>query len=265
MSHIALPEPAFARTVVRGEGPGLLLAHGAGGSVAANYGPILDELGAGHTVVGVDFPGTGDTPRSTTPLSLDELADQLVAAAVAEGVDTFTLIGYSLGTAVAVRAAVRHPERVTGLVLTAPFARPNARLRLNATHWRDLYASGAHAPLAQFLVPLALGATVLESLPAADVDALVQGTAQSLPEGSAEHADLVTRVEVRDDLARVTVPTLVISTTEDLLVTPDLHREVAAGIPGAELVEIPTGHLPFAERPEEWLKLITAFLGERMR
>lgn len=259
MPENALPEPYFARSV-QGAGPGLVLAHGAGGSIAANYGPILDGLAAGHTVIGVDFPGTGDTPRSATPLDLDELADQLVAAAVAEGLETFAAVGYSLGTAVAIRAAARHPERITALVLTAPFARPNTRLRLNGAHWRDLHASGAHVPLAQFLIPLALGASVLEAIPGDDLDALVQATAQTLPPGSAEHTDLVTRVDVREDLARIAVPTLVISTTEDLLVTPDLHREVAEAVPGAELVEIPTGHLPFAERPDEWRKLITTFL-----
>ncbi|WP_412079714.1 alpha/beta fold hydrolase (plasmid) [Streptomyces xanthophaeus] len=264
MPERTLPEPAFARSV-HGAGPGLLLAHGAGGSIAANYGPILDGLTAGHTVVGVDFPGTGDTARSLTPLALDELADQLVAAAVAEGLQTFVAVGYSLGTAVAVRAAARHPERVTALVLTAPFARPNARLRLNAEHWRDLYASGAHASLAQFLVPLALGASVLEAVPADELDALVQATARTLPPGSAEHTDLVTRVDVREDLSRIAVPTLVISTTEDALVTPDLHREVAEALPDAELVEIPAGHLPFAERPDEWLGLITTFLDRLAR
>jgi pimeloyl-ACP methyl ester carboxylesterase len=61
-------KPALARTV-RGSGPGLALAHGAGGSIERNYGPILDHLAAGHTVVGVDYPGTGDTPRSDTPLT----------------------------------------------------------------------------------------------------------------------------------------------------------------------------------------------------
>lgn len=71
MSARTLPEATFARTVL-GSGPGLALAHGAGSSVAGTYGPILDGLAAHHTVVGVDYPGSGDTPRSATPLSLDE-------------------------------------------------------------------------------------------------------------------------------------------------------------------------------------------------
>lgn len=75
MSARTLPEATFARTVV-GSGPGLALAHGAGSSVVGTYGPILDGLAARHTVVGVDYPGSGNTPdppsrcsRTTWPTS----------------------------------------------------------------------------------------------------------------------------------------------------------------------------------------------------
>ncbi|MFD0142764.1 MULTISPECIES: alpha/beta fold hydrolase [unclassified Streptomyces] len=75
MSARLLPEAIFARTVL-GSGSGLALAHGAGSSTAGTYGPILEGLADRHTVVGIDYPGSGDTPRSTTALLLDDLADQ---------------------------------------------------------------------------------------------------------------------------------------------------------------------------------------------
>ncbi|MEV0441902.1 alpha/beta fold hydrolase [Streptomyces spectabilis] len=254
------PEATFARTAA-GSGPGVLLAHGAGGSIAANYAPVMDELTPTHRVVGVDYPGTGATPRTRTPLTLDALADELVAAADAEGLETFAVSGYSLGTAVALRAATRHPQRVTALVLTAPFAHPDTRTRLAAEVWRGLAASGDRDTLARFLVPLALSPAALAALSAEDLEAAVRGTAETVPEGSADHVDLVARVDVRADLARIAVPTLAITTTEDQLIPPALQREVAAGIAGARTADLATGHLPFAEDPAEWRRLISAFLG----
>ncbi|WP_030234985.1 alpha/beta fold hydrolase [Streptomyces sp. NRRL S-455] len=57
------------------------------------------------------------------------------------------------------------------------------------------------------------------------------------------------------------MPTLVAVTTADSLISPALQRQLAAAIPTAETAELPTGHLPFAERPQEWLKLMTDFLA----
>ncbi|MYW68859.1 alpha/beta fold hydrolase [Streptomyces sp. SID8379] len=252
---------AYARTV-RGSGPGLLVAHGAGGSVEANYGPVLETLAAARTVVGVDYPGTGATPRATSPLRLDDLADQLVAAADAEGLDRFAVSGYSLGGAVAVRIAARHPERVTALLLTATLARPDHDVRLTVEVWRTLAEAGDLDTLARFTMPRALSEEALRSLTDEQVAAALTESAATTPPGTADHADLVTRFDVRADLARIAAPTLVTVTTKDRLVPPAVQRELAAGITGARVAELPTGHLPFAELPDAWGTLMVEFLAE---
>jgi pimeloyl-ACP methyl ester carboxylesterase len=256
-----LPTATLARTV-RGSGPGLLVAHGAGGSVAANFGPVLDELAIERTVVGVDYPGSGDTPRAHARLNADELADQLVAAAVAEGLERFAICGFSLGGPIAIRAATRHPDRVTALVLTATFARANARLRLAASTWRELFESGDHLLLAEFLALVAFSTEFLDALGSVGLATTVGELARGVVTGTPEHTDLVERIDVRGDLARISCPTLVISTTADALVAPDLQHCLAAGISDAQVVEIDTGHLPMAEKPDEWQRLITTFLAE---
>ncbi|WSQ14694.1 alpha/beta hydrolase [Streptomyces sp. NBC_01231] len=261
MSPHTLAEPTYARTRL-GSGPGLLLAHGAGSSLAGTYGPVLKALAARHTIVGIDYPGSGDTPRSTTPLTVDDLADQLIAAADAEGLDHFAVSGYSLGGPVAIRAATRHPERVTALVLTAAFPHRDNRLALASSVWSKIAASGDPELLAQFQLMMALGTQALESMPAEQLQQTLGYVAAGAADGSSEQTDLVGQLDVRDDLAAITVPTLVISTTDDRLVSTNLHRHLAQTIPGAQLADIPTGHLPMLERTDEWLQLITDFLGK---
>lgn len=246
--------------IVRGSGPGLLLAHGAGGGIDANYGPIIEGLAECYTVVGPDYPGSGSTPRATEPLTLDGLADALIEAGVAEGLKTFAITGYSLGGAVAIRAATRHPERVTALVLTAGFAYPNPRLRLAVRLWRELLQSGESERLAAVLSLIGVGAPFMDGLSQAELDVALKTGADTTPPGTPDHVYLVDRIDVRDELAKVGVPTLVISTAHDGLVTPYHHRQLAEGIPRAELTEIASGHLVFAERPEEWLIAIRTFL-----
>ncbi|MEU8587443.1 alpha/beta fold hydrolase [Streptomyces sp. NPDC048664] len=257
------PLPDARARIVHGSGPGLLLAHGAGGGIEANYGPIMEGLAARHTVVGVDYPGSGKNPTTSTPLELDVLADQLVAAADDEGLDTFAVCGYSLGGPVAIRVAARHPERVTSLVLTATFARPDTRTDLAAAVWHQLYESGQHVLLAQYLTRLTLGAPVLNSLTPAQVRAAAEQTALALPPGTGAQVDLVRRVDVRADLAPITVPTLVVVTTEDPLIPAALQHQLAEAVPGATTAALATGHLPFLERPKEWLEIITGFLGRQ--
>ncbi|MER6959864.1 alpha/beta fold hydrolase [Streptomyces sp. NPDC000618] len=261
MSTHTVPQPVFARTRL-GSGPGLLLAHGAGSSLANTYGPVMEGLAADHTVVGIDYPGSGETPRSTAPLIVDDLADQLVAAADAEGLDRFAVSGFSLGGAVAVRAAARYPERVTALVLTAAFAHRDNRLALASSIWNKIAASGDRELLAEFLLMVALGTHGIESMPTEQLRQTLGYTAAAAADGSSEQSDLVGRVDVRGDLATIAVPTLVISTTDDRLTSTALHRQLADAIPGAQLAEIATGHLPMLERADEWLQLITEFLAK---
>ncbi|MFI1352366.1 alpha/beta fold hydrolase [Streptomyces sp. NPDC020898] len=167
--------PALA-TAVAGTGPGLLLAHGATGSVEGNFGPVLPALSAAHTVVAPDYPGSGGTPAVTAPLDLDELTDAVVDSAVRRGVGRFAVVGFSLGTLVAVRAAVRHPERVTALVLTAGFARPDDHLLGLLPGWRADVPPALHpqidlaaglditGDLAEVAAPTLVVATTADSL-----------------------------------------------------------------------------------------------------
>ncbi|MEU7202189.1 alpha/beta hydrolase [Streptomyces sp. NPDC045470] len=102
--------PAPSREVIiQGDGPAPALAHGAGAGVFGHYGLALDDLARDRAVIGPHHPGAGGTPEADRPLQLGCLTGQSVSAATTAGHDTFPVVGESLGCAVAVRAAPRHP------------------------------------------------------------------------------------------------------------------------------------------------------------
>ncbi|MEU4765255.1 alpha/beta hydrolase [Actinosynnema sp. NPDC023794] len=237
--------------------PALLLAHGAGGTVRAHFSPLIPRLSRKRKVHAVDFPGSGTTPRATGPLDLDDLADRLVAAAESE--ERFAVVGYSMGCAVAVRAARRHPERVTALVLTTGFAHLDDETSERVRQWRRLLDAD-RAELARFMVSVALGEPFRRRLTAEQTAGFLELIALTVPPGTPDHVDLVQRIDLRDELPTLTVPTLVIGAKHDRLIAPGATRALADLIPGARWAELDSGHSPAVEAPAEWARLIEEFL-----
>jgi pimeloyl-ACP methyl ester carboxylesterase len=255
MQNISSKSPVLTTRITgsgSGSGSGIVLAHGAGGGIDANFGSLMPLLAEGRTVTGSDYPA------DDTPLDLDAVADALVAAAATE---RFAIIGFSLGTAVAVRAAARHPERVTGLVLAAGFAAADNRLRLAMDLWTALLEAGDRESFARFVFASAFSPVFVNAMPPEAAGIAVKEFAANVPGGTAAQAALVRRVDTSADLATIAVPTLVIEATEDDLVDPAAHRRLAAEIPGAEHVRIEAGHVLMLERPEEWHRAVLDFLA----
>ena len=108
--------------VEQGSGPEtLLLIHGLGG-VVANYAyAMLGELAKDYRVVAIDRPGSGYSKRAKgASASLAAQADVLAAAIDALQLGRPVLVGHSLGGAVALATALKHPQKVSGLALIAP-------------------------------------------------------------------------------------------------------------------------------------------------
>ncbi len=236
--------------IVQGSGPGLLLAHGAGGSARDNWGLLLPDLAAHRTVVAPDYPGSGDSPYEPgerTPVSYTQ-----------EGLDTFDLAGYSLGAAVAVRIATGHPGRVRSLLLLAGVAGGSARTRVLS----DLFVDLEERPedLARLMLTVVFGGSWVDALPADRLAGLQEALKSPLPSGFPQQFRLAGTVDVRAELAALAVPTVVVGTTEDMLVPPSQHRLLAEGIPGARYVELPSGHLPMVEALPELRDVFLEFV-----
>ena len=112
---------ARLHVVERGQGPALLLVHGLAGQLSNfNYG-IVEQLAAQYRVVAVDRPGSGYSVRTPgASASLGAQADVLAALIDTLQLGRTVVVGHSLGGAVALALAQRHPQCVAGLALVAP-------------------------------------------------------------------------------------------------------------------------------------------------
>ncbi|GFE19611.1 alpha/beta fold hydrolase [Streptomyces nigrescens] len=250
MPDVAVPaeRPAVLHYTEHGQGSPVVLVHGAGGSGATSWGSLPEHLASHHRVLLVDNPGSGGSALPEGPLQLDTLADSIALTAAQAGLERYAVVGYSMGSAIAVRHAVRHPAEVTALALLTGLARPDTRLRLALHNWQQLM-DAEPALLGRYLLQLSCGPAALDQLDTADLDRLARETAAALPPGTRQHIDLALRIDVRAELRELSVPTLVIAAANDILVTPDHSAALAQGITGARLTQVMSGHDAPTEQP----------------
>jgi len=215
----------------------VILLHGAGANHLAWSADLRRQPGA--TVYALDLPGhgrSGGHGRNT----VEAYADAVHAWREAAGLGPAVWIGHSLGAAIALDLALRHPEGGRKLVLigaAARFALPPAVLR-------DLTANPARAVDA--LVELAAG----PDAPPVLVEATRRMMRELPPDVLRGDFEAAAAFDAHARLGEVRAPTLVITAQDDRLTPPDDARQLVRGISGAKLLSLPHGgHLAAALAP----------------
>ena len=103
---------------VSGKGDPLVILHGAYMSIPA-MGAIIPELAKTHRVYALELQGHGRTTDIDRPITYENLADDVNAFMDAVALKQADVFGYSMGAAAGLQLAIRHPERVTRLVLAS--------------------------------------------------------------------------------------------------------------------------------------------------
>lgn len=249
-------------------GPALLLLNGTGSPMAQWDPALLAGLARDHRVLVYDYPGLGGSAALPGTLSFDTLSDHAADLLDSVGLPNAAVLGWSMGGFVAQRLAVRHPERVTALVLAATNAGgpstllgprwvqeqdsdPDASTR---DYVRANYPPGQRGRGWAFVrrvdAAVASGRYPPERIPARVYDAMV----------AAEEPWLESDANLRD-LERITAATLVVTGRDDVVTPRGNSRVLARAIPGADLTLVPaSGHSFLFQHPARTSRLVAAFL-----
>lgn len=246
---------------VRGEGPAVLFVHGF--PFDRTLWRLLATTLTGWRRVAPDLRGFGQTPMAAGDGTLGTYADDLVALLDALKIPKAVVCGLSMGGYIAFELLRRHPDRIRALVLCNTRATPDdnegkaAREKDIARVRRD-----GTAFLADALLPKLLAPTTAQTMP--DVVGQVKHMmAGASPDGMVHALEAMrNRPDSTPDLARITVPTLVIGGREDALMSAAATRAMAEAIPGAHCTILPdAGHLTPLEQPINTSRLVSEFLG----
>jgi class 3 adenylate cyclase/pimeloyl-ACP methyl ester carboxylesterase len=201
---------------------------------------VFRGLAKDHTLVRYDARGNGLSDWDVGELSLDSWVSDLETVVDAAGVERFPLLGISQGCAVSVTYAVRHPERVSHLILYGGFAlgknksdSPDIREQTKAMTTLIRLGWGADNPaFRQIFTGLFIPGATQEQM---DFFNELQRRTTSA-ECAVRYREGVHDIDVRDLLPRVSAPTLVMHVRGDAIWPIEGGRALAAGIPGARFV-----------------------------
>lgn len=236
-----------------------LVLLGSLGSDRTMWDDQVRDLSAAMRVIAVDHRGHADSEVVPGPCTIADLAGDVLALLDSLGVDHFHVAGLSLGGAVAQWLAVHASSRVRSVALlctAAKFGEPAAWVERAAT----VRAGGTEA-VADAVVGRWLTAAGAEADPGR-VSELTEMVLATSAEGYASCCDALSGWDGRADLARISCPTLVVAGDEDPSTPPDVVREIADGVPGAEFeILSPAAHVPTVEMPGRVTEILHSHLS----
>ncbi len=243
-----------------GEGAAVAFAHGAGGN-AASWWQQVPVFSQNYRMIVFDHRLYGRSACRPEDFDRTKFGDDLMAILDAEGIERTAIVCQSMGGWTGLRAALERPDRVSCLVLSntsggvfTPLVAENIKIARERFAKEGFGNVALHGSFTESHPELAFLYAQISSL-----------NAQLTPEVRTQIAKRDNPV-AEEALAALSVPTLLITSENDVVFPPAAIREVAALMPGAELIELPTaGHSPYFETPDAFNRTVGAFLKQHCR
>jgi pimeloyl-ACP methyl ester carboxylesterase len=243
---------------VAGDGPPLLILHGADGG--DGFLPFHELLAASFRVLAPSLPGFGQTELPAWMDSVDDLAYFSLDLLEVLGVTQVDVLGIGFGGWVAAEMAVRCQDRLRRLVLADALG-----IKVSGPETRDiadfLILTREEAARVLWYDPQAAEGMTMPGTPGLTDDELMPALRATQTVSLLGWKPFMHNPKLRRRLDRIKAPTLVLWGESDRVVSPDYGRAYRQAIPGSRFQIIArAGHYPHRERPDDFVSAVTTFL-----
>jgi class 3 adenylate cyclase/pimeloyl-ACP methyl ester carboxylesterase len=233
------------------------------------WGHLLRELSRNHTLVRFDQRCNGLSDWDVPEVTFETMIEDMSAVVDAAGLTRFPLLGISAGCYYSIAYTVRHPERVSRLILYGGVAQGRMRRGSDTDKQqhdmqRQMISQGwgqDNPAFRQFFTSLFMPGATKEQM---DWFNELQRTTVS-PENAVRLRDVTSNADVSQLLGKISVPTLVLHCRDDGMAPFERGRRMAAMIPNARFVALDSkNHLILEDEPAwpRFLAEVTGFLAE---
>jgi 3-oxoadipate enol-lactonase len=249
--------------------------HGEGEPLLCVQGLSVDTLGwtlqvpafsPHHRTVIFDNRDVGQSSLASERYEVTDMARDALAVADAAGLDSFHLLGVSMGGAIAQEVALAAPDRVRTLTLAVTFASGSAWARKLSEVWGARAHHMSREQRVDELMLLTFSEAFFENAEAVAFlrNLVLQNPNPQPADAFARQLDASSRHRAGERLGTLAMPTHVIGAEHDILVPVWKSRELAELIPDAELTILDAcPHGLNVERAEEFNRAVLDFIAER--
>jgi pimeloyl-ACP methyl ester carboxylesterase len=246
---------------------------GGGPAVVFSHGTLLDRTMFDPQIAAltdryrtVAYTSRAGTRRYGTERSLTDLVDDCLDIVDGRGIDRFVLVGMSVGGFMAIEMALRHPERLAGLVLVSSMAdgyTREERSRFGALLEPMNTEDAISAEFADAFVPVIFGPRTIAEDPQHVAGWVARWRSRPSRSVWGEYRSWIDREDRLDRLAEITLPTLVIHAEDDGGIPIAKAEAMHARLPRSTFVRVPdSGHLVTEEQPEAVSTALRTFLDD---
>jgi len=240
----------------------LVLLHGLSDS-NASMRVLMDELPKGVRAIAITQRGHGDSSKPMGPYTTDAFVADVAVVMDRLAVRRAVVFGHSMGSVVAQRFAVKHPDRVAGLILEGAFPGLKGNPAVDAFYQGEV--AGLTDPIDPTFAREFQVSTIVRPVPEAFID-LVSSESQKLPARAWKQIlqDMM-QIDTTADLARLKVPALLFWGDRDTFVLRRDQDRLVTAIKGSTLkVFEGTGHDPHWEEPARVAALVAEFIARHV-